>query len=301
MEQIPQPEIQANLLANRIEAFIGLPDQVHSLQEHNAHSDGGYILTIRAVTDSSQTEEGAFNPNSRYIYLWELGSQPEEKRLRFSIDLDALMQEDVRQVTENELFPTWYIDLASVIDRAESDSDELGMLQHVHTAIAALHTDQTISPDLKETLRSTFSNILDKGAAVTTQLLSREHADGTMLEIEHRSIEGPVEQIRPYVQDEPMLTVAVAPKGSLHQITLRRMHDGTVETIRELQDELERAASYAKEEDIERDDEGNITVVNSLQRNIAAVHAAERAMGLRGINPTYLEIVERYVNELLVP
>ena len=65
-----------------------------------------------------------------------------------------------------------------------------------------------------------------------------------------------------------------------------------METYDEIADSLERDAYYARPEDIERDEDGEIIFVSGNIHDIQAIIDAERAIGGRLLRPELLSVIE---------
>lgn len=278
--------LDSRLEAVRTQAELLLTDHdgLRILQDRLVKTVGGISLAFRASIDCSSTSFDEELGNLQYIYF----SRPDSGNpVDYSINVNNLVRD--------RIVDGWFEDEA-VMDEAYRQlanySPEKRIVRNVLAAIQRINNDELPSDNLIHAIALDFSNFVNQGDELTHRYVSRPLTDGGILSVEAIDIKGDRERMRTFVGIEPALKVSVQAAGIDRQTSLEFGWDGLVETYDEIADSLERDAYYARPEDIERDEDGEIIFVSGNIHDIQAIIDAERAIGGRLLRPELLSVIE---------
>ena len=297
MEHEPQLESRAQLAIAQANEVLTLPDSVRLTQRYYCSLGGDFFLELYSAADTrigDSTQMKSEHKNLRYIYLTgphEMGNC----RPAFSLDVNMLVGEG---------------EVSGLTDRAGTIQDAISIMPSnlqqeralLLTLVEILQEHAAFAPtDPAKTsaVNTMFTELLDQGATETFKSVRRTNEDGTILVASSVTIEGSLQHAWPLTQEKPRTKIAVLKNGAKDFVVLEESRQGMLESFEEIANPLQRAASYAKDENIIRDEDGKILMVSGSPMDEQAIKSAERAMGIRDLHPDQLAVIEEYVRSTL--
>ncbi|MGZ6005190.1 MAG: hypothetical protein ACXWLH_03485 [Candidatus Saccharimonadales bacterium] len=281
---------RAQEVVNLSHELLLLPDNVQLMQEHHSNLGNDYSITVRSgsITFTDKFDAGPL----RFIYL----NGPHEAdncRPYLSLNLYALINDGE---VKGMLDQPWCVEeFREAVQPGQEIEQEL--LTHLSSIVLANERYETIRPEKAQILDAHFQRLLALGSLVTRKFAHKQHEDETHVHLRSMTLEGTLENLGRFEVNEPRLKIEVHKLGDVNHTVLEEMRTGKIETFTEIANGMERAATYAKPEDVIRDKEGKIAAVLNSLDGLPPVISAARAMGLRDLRPEYLDVVEYYVRE----
>ena len=266
-----------------------MPDSVQMMQRYTCRMDGNYALELRA---SSSTFADDPLGSSRLVYV-NGPHEPGNCRPAYSLDLNMLVQRgEVYGLTS---------DTTSIYEAARAaDSEQREEAAFLHQLFALMQRHELNEPlesiEVQE-LEFSFTSLLKRGAIHTAKHAARTHEDGTKVGLGGSFLEGPLQHAWSIEREWPRIRMGVQKAGDKNHTILEETSEGELESYEEIANFMQRYAAIVGEDNVVRDDQGNIIMVKNVYDSEQAVMAAERAMGLRDLHPAQVELVGHYLEE----
>jgi len=292
MSSRPELVEKAEGIIQHAHEYMGLPDYVQTTQHYTALLGGVYNLELRA--QSSTSNDSLVDRNSRYLYL----TGPHEAghcRPTISLDINALTgQHELRGLLDRmDEVP----EILAVTDQGQGD--EATLLELVMRESMQDARNGQINPEAAQHIGRRFVELLDRGSTITVMGAYRQHND-TQVGFTHRTIEGSLEHVTAHDVMQPKTTIVVHGNDAETQSVLDEHGNLQFECYEQTADSVVRMAAYANEKDIIRDENGKIIAVALRGYPESAIRDAEKALGLRDLEPTTLAYIEKHVKAIFV-
>jgi hypothetical protein len=146
-----------------------------------------------------------------------------------------------------------------------------------------------------------FMRCMQGAAKTERRSISRQHLDGSWINMSKNDREGEEGYLWPNERYLPLIEVSSYRPGDVNRVVLVKAHDEKIETHEELADSFERAAQLAGPDDrVTRDEEGKIIAVMRSGLSDQEFTEISRYVSPRNIEQTILGPIEYYTHELLL-
>lgn len=256
-------------IIKRAERLLKTPDHTSIMLLAQHRITPGYTVEFRATNHTP----GTLLEGARYMYV--LSGTDACKPVILSLDVESALASDEDEPYRGGVYqPDKLSPLLHTLEGNDTLGNYIGL---VALASDKLHSGLPLTADEHMALATGYPQFLDNPLIQTQKAIFRDGPHGSELEIIYQQYEGALEFARESDLHEPALKVRTARDGIA--TVLEQYPDGHAETYTERQDFLEELASVVGEQDVQRDDDGTILLIEGGYDELRTVRAAERAAG----------------------
>lgn len=251
-----------------------------------------YALELRVSGDTGERPVNL--PSRRYLYVNQHGADA-CCGVVFSVDINSFEGDgEVSGMLSNSYNLAFAAEAAGT-DQVDEKELLLGVLE-----VMRKHDDTSEVPEADRVrIGQLFFDLVDQGSTVMMKQQSLKVAGELGIWISGTFISGPEEHLWAVEMERPRLFIAARLEDDPMHTALQMSQDGLLESFVQLANPIERMAGYADEEDIVRDDNGKVIALSGTIHKENAVVEAERAAGVRDLEMTQLEFINRSLQQAL--
>lgn len=280
---------------------LGIEHQAHELVQdydllqgythYHETIDDEYSLSLRTGFSHRATNPMA-TEDDRYIYVKQFRPELASDKhcghaVAFSLRLNALLMPETKR---NGLTNQWMVHIPEVLKVAEEGTLTHQLFRGLFQAMPDVDAERDISPDTAQMLELAYEGLIAGGTTEAIRDARKKPSEKETLTVRERTLEGTPGH-HTISEFEPRMEVTLHDDSGTRLRFYRDARHG-YETMVEPSKAFEAEAAGCEEEDIYRNEAGDIIGLTTYGPRIREVKDAGRAFGLRDLRDDYLRRLE---------